>query len=132
MLFLIFLYRCSGKYIRYFIYSIYWLETHKAFRPINSENNPLIELEDYLVEMVITENSMLIDKRALDFRNELDTDTALIGQIDENGKKIEIHGNQKLYEGQVLILKINPDMVADIKQEFGLDIDSEKRPHFYR
>ena len=33
-------------------------------RPINSENNPLIELEDYLVEMVITKNSMLIDKRA--------------------------------------------------------------------
>ena len=94
-------------------------------RPINSENNPLIELEDYLVEMVITNNSMLIDKRALDFRNELDTDTALIGQIDENGKKIEIHGNQKLYEGQILIMKINPDMVADIQQEFGLDIDSE-------
>ena len=65
-------------------------------RPINSENNPLIELEDYLVEMVITENSKLIEKRALDFRQELDTDTALMGQIDENGKKIEIHGNQKL------------------------------------
>ena len=94
-------------------------------RPISSENNPLIELEDYLVEMVITKNSKLIDKRALDFRQELDTDTALMGQIDENGKKIEIHGNQKLYEGQVLILKINPDLVADVQQEFGLDIDSE-------
>jgi di/tricarboxylate transporter len=94
-------------------------------RPINSENNPLIELEDYLVEMVITQNSKLIEKRALDFRQELDTDTALMGQIDENGKKIEIHGNQKLYEGQILIMKINPDMVADIQQEFGLDIDSE-------
>ena len=94
-------------------------------RPINSENNPLIELEDYLVEMVITENSKLIEKRALDFRQELDEDTALMGQIDENGKKIEIHGNQKLYEGQILIMKINPDMVADIQQEFGLDIDSE-------
>ena len=94
-------------------------------RPINSENNPLIELEDYLVEMVITKSSKLINKRALDFRQELDTDTALMGQIDEDGKKIEIHGNQKLYEGQILILKINPDMVADIQQEFGLDIDSE-------
>ena len=94
-------------------------------RPISSENNPLIELEDYLVEMVITKNSKLIEKRALDFRQELDTDTALMGQIDDNGKKIEIHGNQKLYEGQVLILKINPDLVADVQQEFGLDIDSE-------
>ncbi len=94
-------------------------------RPINSKDNPLIELGDYLVEMVVTKNSKLIDKRALDFRQDLDTDTALIGQIDEQGKKIEIHGNQKLFEGQILILKINPDMVADIQQEFGLDIDSE-------
>ena len=94
-------------------------------RPINSENNPLIELEDYLVEMVITKNSKLVDNRAFDFRQELDTDTALMGQIDDKGKKIEIHGNQKLYEGQILIMKINPDMVADIQQEFGLDIDSE-------
>ena len=75
--------------------------------------------------MVVKKNSKLIDKRALDFRQDLDTDTALIGQIDEQGKKIEIHGNQKLFEGQILILKINPDMVADIQQEFGLDIDSE-------
>ena len=94
-------------------------------RPINSKDNPLIELGDYLVEMVVKKNSKLIDKRALDFRQDLDTDTALIGQIDEQGKKIEIHGNQKLFEGQILILKINPDMVADIQQEFGLDIDSE-------
>ena len=94
-------------------------------RPINSKDNPLIELGDYLVEMVVTKNSKLIDKRALDFRQDLDTDTALMGQIDEQGKKIEIHGNQKLFEGQILILKINPDMVADIQQEFGLDIDSE-------
>ena len=94
-------------------------------RSNNSENNPLIELDDYLVEMVITEKSNLIDKRAKDFRDELDTDTALMGQINEEGKKIEIHGNQKLFEGQILIMKINPDSVADIQQEFGLDIDSE-------
>ena len=94
-------------------------------RPINSKDNPLIELGDYLVEMVVKKNSKLVDKRALDFRQDLDTDTALIGQIDDQGKKIEIHGNQKLFEGQILILKINPDMVADIQQEFGLDIDSE-------
>mgnify|MGYP003300179700 FL=1 len=59
-------------------------------RSNNSENNPLIELDDYLVEMVITENSNLIDRRAKDFRDELDTDTALMGQINEEGKKIRL------------------------------------------
>ena len=48
-------------------------------RPLNSEANPLIELEDYLVEMTVTKDSPLLDKRAFDFRQNLDTDTALIG-----------------------------------------------------
>ena len=75
--------------------------------------------------MVITKIAYLSTKELSDF---LEMNWILILnkiQIDENGKKIEIHGNQKLYEGQILIMKINPDMVADIQQEFGLDIDSE-------
>ena len=96
-----------------------------TLRTINSSDNPLIKIEDYLVEMTIKKDSSLIDKRAQDFRNMLDTDTAIIGQIDSSEKKIELHGNQKLFEGQILILKINPDSVADIQQQYGLDIDSE-------
>ena len=96
-----------------------------TLRTINSSENPLIKIEDYLVEMTIKKGSSLIDIRAQDFRNMLDTDTAIIGQIDSSGKKIELHGNQKLFEDQILILKINPDSVADIQQQYGLDIDSE-------
>ena len=66
-------------------------------RPINSVRNPLINLDDYLVEMKVDENSPLIDKRAYDLRSLLDDDTSLIGQIDEDDKKSEIHGNQKIY-----------------------------------
>ncbi len=96
-----------------------------TLRTINSSENPLIKIEDYLVEMTIKKGSSLIDIRAQDFRSMLDTDTAIIGQIDSSGKKVELHGNQKLFEDQVLILKINPDSVADIQQQYGLDIDSE-------
>ena len=96
-----------------------------TLRTINSSENPLIKIDDYLVEMTIKKGSSLIDIRAQDFRNMLDTDTAIIGQIDSSGKKIELHGNQKLFEDQILILKINPDSVADIQQQYGLDIDSE-------
>ena len=96
-----------------------------TLRTINSSENPLIKIEDYLVEMTIKKGSSLIDIRAQDFRNMLDTDTAIIGQIDSSGKKVELHGNQKLFEDQILILKINPDSVADIQQQYGLDIDSE-------
>ena len=95
-------------------------------RPINSVRNPLINLDDYLVEMKVDKNSSLIDKRAYDLRSLLDDDTSLIGQIDEDDKKSEIHGNQKIYEGQILILKINPDYIAEIQKDFGLSLNLEK------
>ena len=95
-------------------------------RPINSVRNPLINLDDYLVEMKVDKNSPLIDKRAYDLRSLLDDDTSLIGQIDEDDKKSEIHGNQKIYEGQILILKINPDYIAEIQKDFGLSLNLEK------
>jgi len=95
-------------------------------RPINSVRNPLINLDDYLVEMKVDENSPLIDKRAYDLRSLLDDDTSLIGQIDEGNKKSEIHGNQKIYEGQILILKTNPDYIAEIQKDFGLSLNLEK------
>ena len=95
-------------------------------RPINSVRNPLINLDEYLVEMKVDENSPLIDKRAYDLRSLLDDDTSLIGQIDEDDKKSEIHGNQKIYEGQILILKINPDYIAEIQKDFGLSLNLEK------
>ena len=95
-------------------------------RPINSVRNPLINLDDYLVEMKVDENSPLIDKRAYDLRSLLDDDTSLIGQIDEDDKKSEIHGNQKIYEGQILILKINPDYIAEVQKDFGLSLNLEK------
>ena len=56
-------------------------------RSINSEDNPLIRIDDYLVEMTIDEKSSLIDKRAFEFRQMLDVDTSLMGYIDENNKK---------------------------------------------
>jgi di/tricarboxylate transporter len=96
-----------------------------ALRPVNSLDNPLIKIDDYLTEMTIKPNSPLIDIRAQDFRSKLDTDTAVIGQIDSTEKKVELHGNFKLYEGQILILKINPSSLADLQQEYGLDVDSE-------
>ena len=97
----------------------------QALRPVNSLDNPLIKIDDYLTEMTIKPNSPLIDIRAQDFRSKLDTDTAVIGQIDSTEKKVELHGNFKLYEGQILILKINPSSLADLQQEYGLDVDSE-------
>ena len=52
----------------------------------------------------------------------LDVDTSLMGFINENNIKDEIHGNQKLMQGQILILKINTEYIAEIQERFGLTI----------
>ena len=95
-------------------------------RSMNSQDNPLIRIDDYLVEMIVDEKSPLIDKRAFDFRKMLDVDTSLMGYIDENNKKAEIHGNHKLIKGQILILKINPDYISEIQEQFGLTINTDR------
>ena len=58
-------------------------------RPINTDNNNLIELNDYLVEMVIENKSKIIDKTAAEFRKELNTDTSLIGYVNEDNKNLK-------------------------------------------
>ena len=67
--------------------------------------------------MIIDQKSPLIDKRAYEFRQMLDVDTLFNGFINENNIKDEIHGNQKLMQGQILILKINTEYIAEIKND---------------
>ena len=55
----------------------------------------------------------------------LDVDTSLMGFINENNIKDEIHGNQKLMQGQILILKINTEYIAEIQERFGLTINTD-------
>tara|TARA_B100000575_G_scaffold273356_1_gene256226 strand:- start:219 stop:1505 length:1287 start_codon:yes stop_codon:yes gene_type:complete len=95
-------------------------------RKEKESHSPLIELEDYLVEMTIEENSSLIDKRVNEFRSELDVDTSLMGYINEKETKSELHGNQKLFKGQTLIFKINPEDISNLQQKYKLKINSEK------
>ncbi len=90
-----------------------------------SSNNPLIELDDYLIEMIVEKDSPIINKKAHEFRSELDTDTSLMGYINENQKKAEIHGNQKFFQDQVLIFKISPEHIAELQQRYKLKMYSQ-------
>ena len=69
--------------------------------------------------MIIDQESPLIDKRAYEFRQMLDVDTSLMGFINENNIKDEIHGNQKLMQGQILILKITQNILQKFKNDLG-------------
>ena len=46
--------------------------------------------------------------------------------VDEDNKKSEIHGNQKLFKNQILIFKLNPEDLVDFQQRFGLKLFNQK------
>ena len=88
------------------------LITFLSYKILSKRNNkenykPLIDLDEYLMEMKIEEGSPLLEKRVRDLREELDTDKVLMGYVNEDGKKSEMHGNQKFINNQILVLKVN-------------------------
>ena len=78
------------------------------------------------MEMKIEEGSPLLEKRVRDLREELDTDTVLMGYVNEDGKKSQMHGNQKFINNQILVLKVNPDYLSDLQQKYKLKVHVEK------
>ena len=105
--------------------------TFLSYKILSKRNNkenykPLIDLDEYLMEMKIEEGSPLLEKRVRDLREELDTDTVLMGYVNEEGKKSEMHGNQKFINNQILVLKVNPDYLSDLQQKYKLKVHVEK------
>ena len=49
-----------------------------------------------------------------------------MGYVNEDGKKSEMHGNQKFINNQILVLKVNPDYLSDLQQKYKLKVHVEK------
>ena len=94
-------------------------------REEGSEKTPLVDIQDYLVEMTISEDSALVGKRIHELTSELGTDNVLIGVVTEKGTIRRPHHRETFEALQILVLKISPDDVAGIQTEFGLIIDPD-------
>ena len=86
---------------------------------------PLVDLQEYLIEMTINEESDLVGKRVHEFRRKLGADTVLVGAVNEKGKKRKLNNFETFSPNQILIFKSSPDDVASVQQQFGLTIDPE-------
>ena len=94
-------------------------------REEGSEKIPLVDIQDYLVEMTISEDSTLVGKRIHDLTSKLGTDNVLMGVVSEKGTIRRPHHRETFEALQILVLKISPDDVAGIQTEFGLIIDPD-------
>ena len=86
---------------------------------------PLVDLQEYLIEMTINEESDLVGKRVHEFRRRLGADTVLVGAVNEKGKKRKLNNFETFSPNQILIFKTSPEDVASVQQQFGLTIDPE-------
>ena len=94
-------------------------------REEGSEQIPLVDIQDYLIEMTISEDSTLVGKRVHELTSELGTDNVLMGVVSEKGTIRKPHHRETFEALQILVLKISPDDVAGVQTEFGLIIDPD-------
>ena len=94
-------------------------------REEGSQQRPLVDIQDYLVEMTIGEDSGLVGKRVHELTGELGPDNVLMGVVSDKGTIRKPHHRETFEASQILVLKISPDDVAGIQTEFGLIIDPE-------
>jgi len=94
-------------------------------REEGSEKIPLLDIQDYLVEMTVSEDSTLVGKRVHELTSQIGTDNVLMGVVSEKGTIRKPHHRETFEALQILVLKISPDDVAGIQTDFGLIIDPE-------
>ena len=89
------------------------------------DKRPLVDIQDYLVEMPIVDGSNLIGKRIHELTRKLGSDNVLMGVVSDKGRIRKPHNLETFESLQILVLKISPDDVASVQTEFGLAIDPE-------
>jgi di/tricarboxylate transporter len=91
----------------------------------STTSRPLIDLQDYLVEMTINDDSTLVGKRIHELTGNLGSDTVFMGLVSDKGRIRKPHNFETFDSNQILVLKISPDDAASAQIEFGLSIDPD-------
>jgi len=94
-------------------------------REPNGLQRPLVDIQEYLVEMTINEDSPLVGQRIHTLTSNLGSDTVLMGVVSDKGTIRKPHNFETFDALQILVLKISPDDAANLQTEFGLSIDPE-------
>ena len=94
-------------------------------REPNGLQRPLVDIQEYLVEMTINEDSKLVGQRIHTLTANLGSDTVLMGVVSDKGRIRKPHNFETFDALQILVLKISPDDAADLQTEFGLSIDPD-------
>ena len=71
------------------------------------EQRPLVDINDYLMEMTVEENSNLVGKRIHELTRKLGSDNVLMGVVSDKGKIRKPHNFETFEALQILVLKFH-------------------------
>lgn len=94
------------------------LPTHQS----NDESTDHFRLEGYFTELVLLPNSSLIGKTIREIESEQATDLKISAWYRGERSRNRPFGSKKTQEGDVLIIRTNPDKIATIEKEPGIAI----------
>ena len=90
------------------------------YNQTTTETTKLIDLKNYLFEVVVKEDSPAIGKRLSEITNIADSETVVLGVVNENGAITKVGMSTKIRAGQILVIKTDPNEIASIKSKLDL------------
>jgi len=87
-----------------------------------AKTNNLIDLDNFLFELVVPEGSKAIGLTFSTFIKKAGNETEILGLVNENGAVSKVGNNSKIRANQHLVMKVSPNHISSIQDRFGLNI----------
>ncbi len=87
-----------------------------------AKTNNLIDLDNFLFELVVPEGSKAIGLTFSSFIKKAGNETEILGLVNENGAVSKAGNNSKIRADQHLVMKVSPNHISSIQDRFGLRI----------
>ncbi len=87
-----------------------------------AKTNNLIDLDNFLFELVVPEGSNAIGLTFSSFIKKAGNGTEILGLVNEKGAVSKVRNNSKIRVDQHLVMKVSPNLISSIQDRFGLKI----------
>ena len=87
-----------------------------------AKTNNLIDLDNFLFELVVPEGSKAIGLTFSSFIKKAGSETEILGLVNESGAVSKVGNNSKIKANQHLVMKVSPNHISSIQDRFGLNI----------
>ena len=113
-----------------FLISFGWRLIPKSRRPAGS-TEALYQIEEYVAEILITENDKIIGKTINEIEKEyIDEGVSIIGLVRSDRRMFSDFRYQPLSQGDIIIVESSPEQISKLNQIDGFDIQGtdDKKP----